>query len=294
MHRALELPAHVDLSDLSYFLYSQRVPHKISEESGKQVIWTPDEELGTLVVSLYQQWQEGEIEINRAPPRRGLNTKGLLKNIPWMQFPVTMGVMVICAIIAVITGLGADWHSIAYFTFVPFKITGNFLFFGSFASAMADGEYWRLITPIFLHFGFAHLAFNMLSLFIFGSRLEQRQGGIHLLLIILTTGLLSNFAQYYFGGDENLFGGFSGVVYGLMGYCMIRQKVDKSWLFDIPPIFYGFMLGWLVIGYTGVLGAVGFGNMANAAHAGGLVAGAVLGALSGIMFKSKNQVVGDE
>ena len=285
MHRALELPAHVDLSDLSYFLYSQRVPHKISEESGKQVIWTPDEELGTLVASLYQKWQEGEIELNQAPPRRGLNPKGFLKNIPWKQLPVTMGVMVICAIIAVITRLGADWQSIAYFTFVPFKIAGNYLYFGSFASAMADGEYWRVITPIFLHFGFAHLAFNMLSLFIFGSRLEHRQGGMHLLLIILTTGLLSNFAQYYFGGDENLFGGFSGVVYGLMGYCMLRQKVDKNWPFDIPPIFYGFMLAWLVIGYTGVLGAVGFGNMANAAHSGGLVAGAVIGALSGWLLR---------
>ena len=287
MHRALELPADIDLSDLSFFLYSQKVPHKISEESGKQIIWTPDAELGELVSTLFQQWQKGELELHKAPPRRGLNPKGFLSNIPWKQLPVTMGVMVICALVAVVTRLGADWNAISYFTFVPFKVSGNYLYFGSFTAAMAEGEYWRILAPIFLHFGFAHLAFNMLSLFIFGSRLETRQGGMHLLLIILTTGLLSNFAQYLWGGDETLFGGFSGVVYGLMGYCMVRQKVDKNWLFDIPPVFYGFMLAWLVIGYTGVLGAVGFGNMANAAHSGGLVAGAILGAMAGILFKKQ-------
>ncbi|OED46130.1 hypothetical protein ACH42_04095 [Endozoicomonas sp. (ex Bugula neritina AB1)] len=291
MHRALELPANIDLSDLSYFLYGQNVPHKISEESGRQVIWTPDAEVSELVVSLYSQWQEGGLDLHKAPPRKGLNPKGFIRNIPWKQLPVTMGIMVICMIVAAVTQLGSSWDMITYFTFVPFHISGNHLYFDSFSSAMAEGEYWRTITPIFLHFGFAHLAFNMLSLFIFGSRLEYRQGGLHLLLIILTTGLLSNFAQYFWGGEETIFGGFSGVVYGLMGYCMVRQKVDKNWPFDIPPIFYGFMLIWLVIGYTGILGVVGFGNMANAAHSGGLIAGALLGAVAGILFRGKSEEI---
>ena len=45
------------------------------------------------------------------------------------------------------------------------------------------------------------------------------------------------------------------------------------------------MLGWLVIGFTGLLGSIGFGNMANAAHAGGLLAGGLLGAIAGLLFK---------
>ncbi len=287
MHRALELPANIDLSDLSYFLYSQRVPHQISEESGKQVIWTPDEEQAVLICSLYQQWQSGELQLHQAPQRRGLDAGGILRNIPWKHFPVTMGMMLVCILVALLTNFGDSWGMITYFTFVPFKIAGNYLYFGSFTSAMADGELWRVITPIFLHFGFAHLAFNMLSLFIFGSRLEQRQGGLHLLLIILATGLMSNFAQFHWGGDSAIFGGFSGVVYGLMGYCMMRQKVDKHWFFDIPPVFYGFMLLWLLVGYTDILGAIGFGNMANAAHTGGLLMGGLLGLLAGFLFKTR-------
>ena len=125
----------------------------------------------------------------------------------------------------------------------------------------------------------------MLGLYIFGSRLERFQGSLHLLAIILLTGIVSNLAQYLWGGDVAIFGGFSGVVYGLMGYCMVREKVDSHWHFGLPPMYYGVMLGWLVIGFTGLLGSIGFGNMANAAHAGGLVVGGLLGALSGLLFK---------
>lgn len=283
MHRALVLPGHLDLSDLSYFLYRQNIPHTISEESGKQIVWALDDEHVELLQSLYEQWQSGELQVSKAPPRRGLNAGGLFRNIPWKQFPVTMGFMVICLMVAAITQLGTDWNTIGWFSFAPFKLAGNYIYFGSLSMTFQQGEYWRFISPIFIHFGLAHLTFNMLSLFIFGSRLEPRQGGWHLLGIVLFTGLLSNFGQYFWGGEDSIFGGFSGVVYGLMGYCMVREKIDVRWQLDLPPVFYGFMLLWLAIGFTGVLGAVGFGNMANAAHLGGLLAGGLLGAIAGFI-----------
>ena len=287
MFRALELPENIDLSSLSYFMYSQRIPHKISEESGKQVIWTADAEQGERVRQLYHRWASGELELAQAPPRRGVNAAGFFQNIPWRQFPFTMGFMLVCLLVAAITRLGNDWQMIAKFSFAPFRLAGNYIYFGSLSMTLNQGEYWRLLTPIFIHFGLAHLTFNMLSLFIFGSRLEARQGGWHLLGIILCSGLLSNFAQYYWGGEDAIFGGFSGVVYGLMGYCMVRERIDRHWQLDLPPVFYGFMLIWLVIGYTGVLGTIGFGNMANAAHSGGLVAGALLGALAGLLLRKQ-------
>ena len=287
MYRALELPGNIDLSNLSYFMYSQRIPHKISEESGKQIIWTADAGQAALVAGIYEQWQSGELQLGSAPPRQGLNPKGVWQNIPWKQFPVTMGFMVICLIVAVITQLGTAWDTISWFSFTPFKVAGNYIYFGSLSMTLDQHEYWRLISPVFLHFGIAHLTFNMLSLFIFGSRLEPRQGGLHLIGVVLFTGLLSNFGQYYWGSEDAIFGGFSGVVYGLMGYCMVREKLDSQWQLGLPPLFYGFMLLWLVIGYTGVLGTIGFGNMANAAHLGGLLAGALLGGLAGILLKKR-------
>ncbi|MFK0571248.1 rhomboid family intramembrane serine protease [Endozoicomonas sp.] len=287
MHRALELSGDINLSDLSWFLYAQGIPHKITEESGKQVIWTENEEKSHVVVSLYQQWQSGDLDLPTAPPRRGLNTGGILKGIPWRRMPVTFLFIAACLVVALITRAGADWDATAWFSFVPFQVANGYLYFGSLSMGLEQGQYWRLISPIFLHFGFAHLAFNMLALYIFGSRLEVRQGGLHLLGIIIFSAVLSNFSQYFWSGDDSVFGGFSGVVYGLMGYCMIREKIDRRWQFGLPPLYYGFMLAWLVIGYTGVLGSIGFGNMANGAHTGGLVAGCLLGALAGLLFKER-------
>ncbi len=289
MYRALEIPGHKNLSDLSYFLFSRGVPHKITEESGKLIIWTGTAENAVTVVESYKQWQAGELKIDKAPPRRGINFSGIVSNIPWKQLPLTLFFIVICSLVAVITQLGADWKMVSKFTFVPFSFTQYGLTWQSFSEAMAQGQYWRVISPVFLHFGILHFAFNMLSLFIFGSRLEVRQGAFHLFGIIIFTGLLSNIAQYLWGGSEAVFGGFSGVVYGLMGYCMVREKVDKQWHFGLPPVFYGFMLIWLVIGYTDILSS-SLGNMANAAHTGGLLSGALLGALAGILFRHRPQV----
>ncbi|WP_067520370.1 rhomboid family intramembrane serine protease [Endozoicomonas ascidiicola] len=287
MHRALEIGGTVDLSDLSFFLYSRGIPHKITEESGQQVIWTASEEHSRVVVSIYEQWQSGELKLASAPPRVGVNAGQIFRNIPWKQLPITFLFIVACVLVGIITQMGTDWQTISWFSFVPFQVGQGYLYFGSLTMGLEQGEYWRLITPIFLHFGISHLAFNMLTLYIFGSRLEVRQGGLHLLGIIVFTGFLSNVAQFFWGGDNTIFGGFSGVVYGLMGYCMVREKIDSAWRFGLPPLYYGLMLGWLVIGYTGILGSIGFGNMANAAHTGGLVAGGLLGLVAGFLFKSK-------
>ena len=167
MHRALELPGDIDLSNLSYFLYAQGIPHKVTEESGKQVVWTENEEKSRIVTSLYQQWQSGDLKLQTAPPRRGMNAGGFLKSIPWQRMPVTFLFMLACIVVALITRAGANWHATAWFSFIPFEVANGYLYFGSLGMGLDRGQYWRLISPIFLHFGLTHLAFNMLALYIF-------------------------------------------------------------------------------------------------------------------------------
>ena len=285
MYRALVIPGDKDLSPLSYFLYRQGLPHKITEESGQLVIWTATEEQGAVVKQFFSDWEAGLLQLEQAPARRGVELGGIVKNIPWRRFPVTMLFLVACLIVAVFTQLGENIGMVSHFTFVKIKIAGQYAYFASLAQTLEAGEYWRLLSPVFLHFGIIHLAFNMLWLFDLGRRIEFRQGSLHLFGVVVVTGLLSNFAQYIFGGDASLFGGFSGVIYGFLGYCLAREKVDPRCQFGVPPAIYGFMLVWLAIGYTGILGAIGFGNMANAAHSGGLVSGLILGLAAGVLFK---------
>ena len=156
------------------------------------------------------------------------------------------------------------------------------LFFGS----LALGEYWRLITPIFLHFGLVHLVFNSLWLSMLGSRIEQLAGSLHLMLLVLVSGVISNMAQFVWSGTV-YFGGMSGVVYALLGYIWIKNKIAPHALLQLPPGIVGFMLGWLLVCMTGILDLLLGVGVANAAHLGGLVVGMLLGGVFGLINRFK-------
>ena len=156
------------------------------------------------------------------------------------------------------------------------------LFFGNLAS----GEYWRLITPIFLHFGLVHLVFNSLWLSMLGSRIEELAGSSHLILLVLLSGVFSNMAQFIWSGTV-YFGGMSGVVYALLGYTWIKNKMWPHPLLHLSPGIVGFMLGWLLVCMTGILDLLLGVGVANAAHLGGLVIGMLLGGIFGLLMRFK-------
>jgi GlpG protein len=156
------------------------------------------------------------------------------------------------------------------------------LFFGNLAS----GEYWRLITPIFLHFGLVHLVFNSLWLSMLGSRIEELAGSSHLILLVLLSGAFSNMAQFIWSGTV-YFGGMSGVVYALLGYTWIKNKMWPHPLLHLSPGIVGFMLGWLLVCMTGILDLLLGVGVANAAHLGGLVIGMLLGGIFGLLMRFK-------
>ena len=139
-----------------------------------------------------------------------------------------------------------------------------------------ENQWWRLISPIFIHFSFAHLAFNCLWIYILGEKIERIDGTITFILIIAFTGIFSNFLQYFWTGSS-LFGGLSGVIYGLLGYCMILEMESENDRYGLPPALYIFMIVWLLLGFFEVLDMFGFGKVANFAHLGGLVSGMMFG-----------------
>ncbi|UTW46001.1 rhomboid family intramembrane serine protease [bacterium SCSIO 12696] len=132
--------------------------------------------------------------------------------------------------------------------------------------------FWRWLTPIFLHFGVSHVLFNCLWLWVFGHRLEHVCGKAFLFWLIIATGLGGNLAQYLWSPAVP-FGGMSGVVYGLMGYVWLRQRQNPHPLLAFPPMLFGMMFIFLVLGITGTLSQLMGSGIANAAHLGGLVVG---------------------
>jgi GlpG protein len=141
---------------------------------------------------------------------------------------------------------------------------------GFLPDVFQHGEFWRLLSPVFIHFGVLHLVFNMMWLYQLGSMIEARQSPLQLLLLVVVTGIISNLAQYIVAGPQ--FGGMSGVVYALAGYVWIRGKYDRASGLFLPQQSVTILLVWLAVCFTGMLGPV-----ANFAHLGGLVSGMAIG-----------------
>jgi GlpG protein len=146
--------------------------------------------------------------------------------------------------------------------------------FGKDLPEVRQGQIWRLITPIFLHFHVLHILFNMLWLKDLGSVIETRVGALQLLLLVVAIGIASNLAQYFISGPA--FGGMSGVVYGLLGYVWMKSRFDPSSGMFLHPSTVTMMLIWLALGYTNLLPV----KMANTVHAVGLAVGMVWGFVS--------------
>ena len=82
---------------------------------------------------------------------------------------------------------------------------------------IADGEYWRLVTPIFIHSGFSHLLFNCFSLIIIGPGLENILGTYRFTLLFMLSGILANVFTFFTEPLMYAHVGSSGSIYGLFG-----------------------------------------------------------------------------
>ncbi len=178
--------------------------------------------------------------------------------------------------IALISNFGSKIFLIEPFTFTQINITNlGYLSMLSFDQTFIENnEWWRLVSPMFLHFSFAHLAFNCLWIYILGEKIERVDGSLTFMTIVIFTAASSNSLQFFWNGSS-LFGGLSGVIYGLIGFCMIIEMDSPRDIYDIPPGLYIFMIIWMILGFIGALELFGFGSVANFAHLGGLVSGII-------------------
>ena len=147
---------------------------------------------------------------------------------------------------------------------------------------IGEGELWRLITPIFVHFGLMHFVFNGLWLALLGGRIETLLGPVHLLLLVLVCAVISNLGQFVWTGSV-AFGGMSGVIYALLGSIWIRNLLAPHPILALPKELIGFMLFWLLFCMTGALDFLLGVGIANAAHFSGLIVGMLLGLIFGLL-----------
>ena len=198
-----------------------------------------------------------------------------------------MPIILISILVAFFSNYGSVLVFIEPLTFIKIDLgsyKNGYVSFNSFETTyMQNNEWWRLITPMFIHFSLTHLVFNCLWIYVLGLKIEQIDGHITFINLVIFSSIVSNLSQHFFG-ESALFGGLSGVIYGLLGYCMIIEIDTKQERYDLPPALYLFMLIWLILGFLGILNLFGFGNVANYAHLGGLISGIIFAMITRYVF----------
>jgi GlpG protein len=277
-HHALSAGVEEDLLPLSALLYQRGVMHRIFEEGGRQVVMVEREAQAQQVQALYRAWRAGEVQIELS--RQLQKVEPARVAIRWRRTPVTLSLIVLSLCGFLLVYLSAPMLWVSFFTFTPFQLRGEEILFQNFS-----GQYWRLVTPVFLHFGWLHIVFNSLWVWELGRRVEQELGHFNTLMLFLVIAVVSNVSQFAFGG-AGLFGGMSGVVYGLLGFSWVAPLLQPGWQIQPSSPIMLFMVGWLVACMAGMVEVLGFGAIANAAHVGGLLCGVLLGVVFGAISRT--------
>lgn len=272
--RVIETSLDEDLSLFSRYLWQQRVRHRVFEERGQQVLELAEAGDVDAVRAAYRAWQTGSLQIQAVaaplPSVPGSRLLAALRRHPVLSLLIALALVIFPFSLPIADGritavLG--WLAILD----PRTAT---LPLPTLAELLARGEVWRWITPMLLHFSVLHLAFNCAVVIELGRRVEDGLGGRGFGLLVLGLAVSSNLLQYAYAGNP-LFGGLSGVAYGLLGFVLVSARRDPGrscW--QLP---HGLALGlllFLVLFSTGITEPFGL-RVANAAHWGGLVAGAV-------------------
>ena len=266
--QALSVALEEDLLPLSGLLHQHDIMHRIFEEGGRQIVLVGREDQAQQVQNLYHAWRSGEVRIELARDVRQDTSASMQPAV--FNAPVTLA-LILLSIGGFLMYLYApmSWLTGLSLSSSPVSVNQSLV-------QTIDGQYWRLITPAFLHFGWLHIVFNCLWLWDLGRRVEQIMGHLNMFMLFLVIALVSNTSQFEFGGG-GLFGGMSGVVYGLLGFSWIAPQLQPAWPIQPAKVIMIFMIGWLLACMSGLVEVLGFGAVANAAHLGGLLCGGVVG-----------------
>lgn len=144
----------------------------------------------------------------------------------------------------------------------------------NYGPAIRAGEYWRLVTSMFLHGGLLHLALNGWALYQLGSLFEMLMGSSRMLLVYFATGIAGSLASAVFTQKPSV--GASGAIFGLLGALIAFLLKRRGALTPQGKSILSQLVGWAVINVF-----FGFTNpgIDNSAHLGGCAAGLLLGFL---------------
>ncbi|MBA6389927.1 rhomboid family intramembrane serine protease GlpG [Colwellia sp. BRX10-3] len=250
--KSVAVQAQVQNEEAGFVIYCQGDKYDFAQQAFEQFIADPDQ-------AKYQQaaWQSGDVaDINS-------NSPALLTSLKAQFFShagiVTLVVFSLCWLVFIASNLGWGNTVFHYLQFYP-QLS---------VDAVLQAPH-RLLGPAFFHFSWLHIVFNTMWWWQLGGSVEQITGKFSLINLLLVSALVSNIGQFFVDGPN--FGGLSGVVYALVGYVWWMGWLMPEKGLSLPKPIIGFMLFWLLLGYTSLMPI----NVANTAHLLGLLSGCIM------------------
>lgn len=205
---------------------------------------------------------------------------------PWLSSTNILIAANVAAFLVMAGFLGCGWFEVTDLR--PYIRCG-----ASNAAATGDGEWWRLVTSMFIHYGVLHLVLNMWALFQAGPLVERLLGKFPYVLTYLGAGIVGGLLSLVWNGDKIWSAGASGAIFGiygaLLGY-MLREKkaLPRAILQPLTKSTLVFVGYNLLNGFT-------HAGIDNAAHIGGLVSGTILGWILAMPLnrRSRAQLMGE-
>jgi rhomboid protease GlpG len=272
------------------FLYGEGIESQIEKNAGgRWEVWVLDEDQIENATSLFHKFVEHpddviyvdvahkgatqrQHDMKASVPKRARVVDGrtLFYRSAIGHGILTFVLIGISVIVALLTRVGENDRLIQPLSITQYSVKGNTIQWDRGLPEIRHGQIWRLFTPMFLHFGFMHILFNMLWLKDLGSMIEARKGSWLLLVMVLAIAAISNVAQYLAVAPN--FGGMSGVVYGLLGYIWMQGKFNPASGLALHQQTVTLMIVWFFLCLSGLMGPV-----ANTAHAVGAIVGIAWG-----------------
>ncbi len=273
-------------------LEAQGIENEVRSQDGRHEVWIIEDEDLDAAKELASQYTGAASDANRDKAeriraQREANSRPV--RIPGLSAgagraggsplgPATLALIVLSVAVSVLSGMGnLNSPVIRALLVVPVTIDGYYF------PQIQWAQPWRLLTPMFIHFGLLHLAFNMLWLYRLGSQIESLQGMRTLLGLVALAQIPGVLTQFEMSGP--FFGGMSGVVYGVFGFSWMQARYTSRG-YSLSNQDTMWMMGWFVLCATGLVGRI-----ANAQHALGLVFGLLAGMPAYLAFRRSSASV---
>ena len=253
----------------------------------------PDHERYAAAGDKAQQRREEQARRREAAARNVVEMRGRWKGMsmaaawgagPTRPAPWTIGLIIAAVAMSLMTNFAEPKDDFGRFVMEKAMIVEfqSYLSTGDLLVNLKRGEIWRAVTPIFLHGGMIHLAFNMIWLFRLGSIVETKFGATRYLLMVLFFAAFTSVSNVaapmepewladLLGSGPGI--GMSGVGYGLFGFVWMQSIHNPRFGYRLSQFTVILMIGWLVYCFTPLCPD----NVANVAHFTGLAAGVALG-----------------